>query len=107
MSRSVSAPAGKPAPKRRTLRLLLASSFVVFALYLTLTLTQLQMEKDERQQALEDISRQVVAMERSNEDLQDKLDNKDKYLEEQARQRGMAQPGEMVFQEIPGIESPQ
>ena len=37
-----------------------------------------------------------------NEDLENKTQNSEEYLEQQARENGMARPGEQIYQEIPG-----
>lgn len=91
----------KKRPKRSRI---LAVAILTFVVYTVVTLVQLQMELDDRQKVLDDVSQQITQQQRTNEDLQDKLNNYEKYLEEQVRQRGMARPGEIVFQEIPGIE---
>lgn len=77
---------------------------LVFGVYVVVMLTQLQMERSDRQQVLDDMNTRIEEQQRQNEDLQDKIDNYEKYLEEQVRQQGMARPGEIVFQEIPGAE---
>lgn len=88
--------------KKRSRLLLVA--VLVFGVYVAVMLTQLQMELNERRQVLDDVTTQIAEAERLNEDLQDKLENYEKYLEEQVRQQGMARPGEIIFQEIPGAE---
>lgn len=93
-----------PARKRPHRNRLLVLAVLVFAVYVVVMLTQLQMELNERQAALDAIDQQIMEQQRANEDYQDKLDNYEKYLEEQVRQRGLARPGEIIFQEIPGIE---
>lgn len=77
---------------------------LVFGVYVVVMLTQLQMERSDRQQVLDDMNARIAEQQRQNEDLQDKIDNYEKYLEEQVRQQGMARPGEIIFQEIPGAE---
>ncbi len=94
----------KWAVKRRRRNRMMAIALTVFAVYVVVVLTQLQLELNERRAALEEIDRQIVEQQRTNDDLADKLNNYEKYLEEQVRQRGLARPGEIVFQEIPGME---
>ena len=90
--------------KRPRRNRMLAIALTVFAVYVVVMLTQLQLELNERRAALDEIDHQIAEQQRQNEDLQDKIDNYEKYLEEQVRQRGLARPGEIIFQEIPGIE---
>lgn len=97
-----SASRSRRSSKKRSRLLLVA--VLVFGVYVAVMLTQLQMELNERQQVLDDVTTQIAEAERLNEDLQDKLENYEKYLEEQVRQQGMARPGEIIFQEIPGAE---
>lgn len=99
--RTVKKQAKKPRKKRNRILLL---AVLVFGVYTVVMLTQLQLELNERQQALDDIDAQIAEQQRANEDLQDKIDHYEKYLEEQVRQQGMARPGEIIFQEIPGAE---
>ncbi len=94
----------KSAVKRPRRNRMMAIALTVFAVYVVVVLTQLQLELNERRAALEEIDRQIVEQQRMNDDLTDKLNNYEKYLEEQVRQRGLARPGEIVFQEIPGME---
>ena len=94
----------KPVVKRPRRNRMMAIALTVFAVYVVVVLTQLQLELNERRAALEEIDRQIVEQQRTNDDLTDKLNNYEKYLEEQVRQRGLARPGEIVFQEIPGME---
>lgn len=102
MSFEKSASRSRRNSKKRSRLLLVA--VLVFGVYVAVMLTQLQMELNERQQVLDDVTTQIAETERLNEDLQDKLENYEKYLEEQVRQQGMARPGEIIFQEIPGAE---
>lgn len=94
--------AKKKSAKRPRRNRMMAVALTVFAVYVVVVLTQLQLELNERRAALNEINRQITEQQRANEDLTDKLNNYEKYLEEQVRQRGLARPGEIVFQEIPG-----
>lgn len=90
--------------KRRRRNHILFAALLVFGVYVVVMLTQLQLELNERQAVLDGVNTQIEEQQRINEDLQDKIDNYEKYLEEQVRQQGMARPGELIFQEIPGAE---
>lgn len=93
--------AGRKKPRKRRSRILWVA-VLVFGVYVAVMLAQLQMELNDRKQVLEDVNAQIADQQRQNEDLQNKIDHYEKYLEEQVRQQGMARPGEIVFQEIPG-----
>lgn len=90
----------KAKPRRNRI---LTVAVLVFAVYTVVMLTQLQLELNDRKEVLDDLVQQQIELERINADLQDKLDNSFKYLEEQARKKGLARPGEIIFQEIPGM----
>ena len=94
----------KSAKRRPRRNRMMAIALTVFAVYVVVVLTQLQLELNERRAALDEIDRQIAEQQRTNEDLTDKLNNYEKYLEEQVRERGLARPGEIIFQEIPGME---
>ena len=94
----------KAVKKRPRRNRMMAVALTVFAVYVVVVLTQLQLELNERRAALEEIDQRIAEQQRANEDLTDKLNNYEKYLEEQVRERGLARPGEIIFQEIPGME---
>ena len=94
----------KAVKKRPRRNRMMAVALTVFAVYVVVVLTQLQLELNERRAALEEIDQRITEQQRANEDLTDKLNNYEKYLEEQVRERGLARPGEIIFQEIPGME---
>lgn len=94
----------KSVKKRPRRNRMMAIALTVFAVYVVVVLTQLQLELNERRAALEEIDQRITEQQRANEDLTDKLNNYEKYLEEQVRERGLARPGEIIFQEIPGME---
>ena len=94
------------APRRKRKRSwILSLAVLVFVVYVVVMLAQLHMELKDREAVLADMNAQIAARQRANEELQNKLDNRSIYLEEQARLRGLARPGELIFQEIPGVES--
>ncbi len=99
--RTVPSKASKKRPRRSRI---MAVALTVFAVYVVVVLTQLQLELNERRAALEEIDRKIAEQQRTNDDLTNNLNNYEKYLEEQVRERGLARPGEIIFQEIPGVE---
>lgn len=67
-------------------------------------LAQLQMELANREKDEQTIDQQIEDQKRLNEDLKLKNEDYEKFLEEQAREQGLARPGEIIFQEVPGAE---
>lgn len=70
--------------------------------WVIVSLLQLQIEINGKRDDLADIQAQIVAQERINEDLANDSVNEDLYLEQQARNKGLAKPGEIIFKEVPG-----
>lgn len=95
----------KASGRKRKRSWLISLAVLVFVVYVVVMLAQLHMELKSREEALAQIDARIAEVRRSNEELQNKLDHRDIYLEEQARLRGLARPGELIFQEIPGVES--
>ncbi|MCI9415309.1 MAG: hypothetical protein HFJ79_09070 [Clostridiales bacterium] len=89
------------AVKKKKKSIFLRIALLAFSVYVIVTLVQLQLQIGNEQQRLnkldEDIQRQVSL----NEDIQNKTDNYEQYLEQRARERGMARPGEVIYKEIP------
>jgi cell division protein FtsB len=93
--------AAMKAVKKKKKSIFLRIALLAFSVYVIVTLVQLQLQIGNEQQRLnkldEDIQRQVSL----NEDIQNKTDNYEQYLEQRARERGMARPGEVIYKEIP------
>lgn len=70
--------------------------------WVIVSLLQLQIEIKDKRHDLADLNAQIVAQERLNEDLENDSANEDLYLEQQARNKGLAKPGEIIFKEVPG-----
>ncbi len=67
-------------------------------------LAQLQMELANREKDEQAIDQRIEDQKRLNEDLELKNEDYEKFLEEQAREQGLARPGEIIFQETPGAK---
>lgn len=93
--------AGRP-KKRRKRNRILTVALLVFAVYIIVVLAQLQTQLNDRKKVYAEQQQQIVDKTRAIADLQDKLDNYEKYVEQQARKQGLARSGELIFQEIPG-----
>ncbi len=70
--------------------------------WVLVSLFQLQIEIRDKQADLNDLQAQITAQQRINEELETKTANDDEYLEQQARNKDLAKPGDLVFKEIPG-----
>lgn len=90
----------KKAAKRRK-SVLLRVAIVAFAVYVVVSMVQLQLQLSNAQDRLDKLNEQTAAQEEINEVLQDQIDNSDTYKEQQARKQGMARPGETILVEIP------
>lgn len=90
----------KKAAKHRK-SVLLRVAVVAFAVYVVVSMVQLQLQLSNAQERLDKLNEQTAAQEEINEVLQDQIDNSDTYKEQQARKQGMARPGETILVEIP------
>lgn len=70
--------------------------------WVIVSLFQLQIEISDKRAALADLNAQIVAQQRINEELEGENANDEQYLEQQARNKGLAKPGEIIYKEIPG-----
>lgn len=90
----------KKAVKRKK-SVLFRVAIVAFAVYVVVSMVQLQLQLSNAQKRLDKLNEQTAAQEEINEVLQDQIDNSDTYKEQQARKQGMARPGETILVEIP------
>ncbi|MGI6264545.1 MAG: FtsB family cell division protein [Acutalibacteraceae bacterium] len=86
--------------KRRSIVLRVA--VLIFSAYMLVMLAQLRMEIDERQKQLDEIEDSIRYQQQQNEDMVSKIENYEVYLEQHAREQGMAVPGESIYQEAQG-----
>ncbi len=93
----------KRLPKKHK-SLLLRAALITFAVYIVLSIIQLQVDIGAKRAALNDINTQIAAQQRTNEELEDANADSDMYLEQQAHDRGLAKPGESIYKEAPGSE---
>lgn len=70
--------------------------------WVIVSLLQLQIEIGEKRSALADLNAQILTQQRINEELADENANDELYLEQQARNKGLAKPGESIYKEVPG-----
>ena len=70
--------------------------------WIIVSLFQLQIDIKEKRTALDDLQTQIVAQQHINEELEGENADDAEYLEQQARNKGLAKPGEIIYKEIPG-----
>ena len=91
--------------KKKKKSIFLRVALLAFSVYVLVSLVQLQMDIQKRQQQLDDINEQIRVQTSLNEDVQNKTDHYERYLEEKSREQGMARPGETIYKEIPADSS--
>ncbi len=90
----------KKAAKRRK-SVLLRVAVVAFAVYVVVSLVQIQLELNNAQERLDKVNANTAAQLESNEVMKEQIKNSNAYKEQQARKQGMARPGETILVEIP------
>lgn len=86
--------------KRKSLVLRVA--ILAFSAYVLVMMAQLRMEIDRAQKQTVEIGKEKEAVVQQIADLRNKIDNYELYLEQRAREQGMAIPGERIYQETQG-----
>ena len=77
-------------------------ALIALAVYIVVSLIQLNLQLNEKQQLLNDWIQKTEQQNLLNADLQDQGENYESYLEQQAREeQGMAKPCETVLYEVP------
>ena len=70
--------------------------------WVLVSLFQLQIEIQDKRNDLNDLQAQITARQLENKELEGKNASDADYLEQQARNKGLAKPGDIIFKEIPG-----
>lgn len=87
------------AAKRMKKSIFLRIALIAFSVYVVVMLVQLQMEITEKKNRIAALDEQISTYEKINDDLQKQSDNYEYYLEQKAREQGMARPGETIYKE--------
>ena len=82
--------------------IVLRVAVVAFSAYMLVMLAQLRLQIGERQKQIDDLQDSIQYQQQQNEDMQSKSDNSQVYLEQHAREQGMAVPGESIYKEAQG-----
>ena len=88
--------------KKKKRNLILRVALLVFSLYIIVTLIQLQLTINAKQDEINETSNAVTDKRRDNDYLEQQLSDPEHYLDQQAREQGFVHPGEDVYKEIPG-----
>lgn len=91
--------AGKMKKKKKNIVLRVA--FAAFAVYVVVQVVSLQVQLRTKQQELEMLEAAAHRQELVNEALQEKVENHETYLEEEARNQGYSLPGEQIYKVVP------
>ena len=90
------------AEKRKKKSIFLRIALLAFSVYVIIMLVQLQRELGQRQQDLNTLEQTLKNQQALNEDLKNKTENYETYLDQQARDQGYSRPDESIYKEIPG-----
>ncbi len=88
----------KTEKKNRRANLLIKLIVVTFAAFALLKLMQLQMQIDEKQKQIDEIQTQIETARLYNEDLAEKNEHFEQYLEQQLRKDGYVYANDQVYQ---------
>ena len=78
-------------------------ALIALAVYIVVSLIQLNLQLNEKQQVLDDWIHRTEQQQTLNADLQNQGKNYEAYLEQQAREEHkMSKPGETILYETPG-----
>lgn len=77
-------------------------ALAAFLAWMVISLVQLQIDIGSKRSVLDDLNTQIANQQRTNEELANENANDDLYLDQQARDRGLAKPGESIYKEVPG-----
>lgn len=89
------------AVKKKKKNVFVRIALIALSIYVIVSLIQLQLQLNEGQRAVNALDAQIQAQNSYNEQLRDKTENPEEYLEKQARKQGKAKPGETILQVIP------
>ena len=85
----------------RKKNMFLRVALVALAVYIIVSLIQLQLQLDDGQQQLNELDGQLASSAGLLQELQEQSDNYPLYLEQRAREQGMSNAGESVYYVVP------
>ena len=90
--------------KKKKKNLLISFALLLLAGYIAVLFVNLQMQINEKQTEIDRKQAQIHEYQNLNEDLQNKLDNPNAYLDQEARKNGYVKPNSDIFIEDPGAK---
>lgn len=87
--------------KEKKKNVLLRVACAAAAVYVVVTVFSLCMQLRDKREVLNALEAEIQRQELLNESLQEKADNSEIYLEEEARDQGYSLPGEQIYQVVP------
>ena len=94
---------GKTAkPQRKKKNIFLRVACAAFAVYVVVQVVSLQIQLHSKREELAANEAEIRRIELQNESNQEKLNNSDIQMEEEARDNGCVKDGEQIFYLIPG-----
>ena len=91
---------GARAPKKKK-NIFLRVACAAFAVYVVVQVISLQIQLRNKREEIEATESEIRRQELINESLEEKLENYEVYLEEEARDQGYSLPGEQIYQVVP------
>ena len=88
--------------RKRKGNFFLRTALVAFSCYMIVLLVQVQLEIRDRKEQIQKLDESIQYQRQLNADMRDKQQNYESYLEQIARENGLALPGETIFKEAPG-----
>jgi len=87
--------------KEKKKNILLRIACAATAVYIVLQVFSLHMQLRDKREELEALEAEIQRQELQNESLQEKADNSEMYLEDEARDQGYSLPGEQIYEVVP------
>ena len=87
--------------KQKKKNVLLRVACAAAAVYVLVTVFSLCLQLRDKREVLNALEAEIQRQELLNESLQEKADNSEIYLEEEARDKGFSLPGEQIYQVVP------
>ena len=84
--------------------MILRVAVLAFAVYVVVSIVQMTLQLNAMEEKVAVLNAQAQVVETNKAALEEKIENYSAHLEQQAREQGMAKPGETIFVEIPSVE---
>ncbi len=87
--------------QKKKKNILLRVAVAAFAVYVVVQVVSLHFQLRNKREELSALESEIARQELINESLNEKLDNYEVYLEEEARDQGYSLPGEQIYEVVP------